>query len=137
MFWVVENSHSVIEKLDSINVRKKAKEISTYDFKTLYTKIDHENLVDKLNGIIDFAFKGGNAKVIRFNYYGAYWSQTRNGKNFFTKNSLKLVVKHLIQNCYFQIGNLLLSQIIGIPMGIDPAPFWAITSFYHHMKATF
>ena len=124
-FWVVENSGEVIKKLDNINARKKAKEISTYDFKTLYTKIDHDNLVDKLNGIIDFVFKGGKAKVIRFNEYGAFWSKKRNGKNFFTKNSLKFVVKYLIKNCYFQIGDLLLSQIIGIPMGIDPAPFWA------------
>ena len=124
-FWVVENSGAVIEKLDKINVRKKAKEISTYDFKTLYTKIDHANLVEKLNSIIDFVFKGGKAKVIRFNDYRAYWSKSRKGKTFFTKNSLKSVVKHLIENCHFHIGNLLLSQIIGIPMGIDPAPFWA------------
>ena len=124
-FWVVENSGFVIKKMDSINARKNAKEISTYDFKTLYTKIDHDNLMTKLNGVIDFAFKGGKAKVIRFNEYGAFWSKSRSGKNFFTKDSLKFVVKHLVKNCYFQIGDLLLSQIIGIPMGIDPAPFWA------------
>ena len=64
-FWVVENSGAVIKKLDNINVRKKAKEISTYDFKTLYTNIDHDNLVGKLNGVIDFAFKGGKSKVIQ------------------------------------------------------------------------
>ena len=124
-FWVVENSSTVIGKLDSINARKKAKEISTYDFKTLYTKIEHVNLVEKLNSVIDFAFKGGKGKVIRFNNFKAYWAKSKSGKSFFTKNSLKCVVKYLIENCHFQIGNLLLSQIIGIPMGIDPAPFWA------------
>ena len=124
-FWVIENSSTVIETLNNINARKKAKEISTFDFKTLYTNIDHANLVEKLNGIIDFAFKGGKGKVIRFNDYGAYWSKKTTGKKFFTKNSLKAVVKHLIESCYFKIGNLVLSQIIGIPMGIDPAPFWA------------
>ena len=55
-FWVVENSSPVINKLSSINSKKRAKEISTFDFKTLYTKIDHSNLIERLNNIIDFAF---------------------------------------------------------------------------------
>ena len=60
-----------------------------------------------------------------FNNYRAYWAKKRRGKSYFTKNTLKTVVRHLIENCFFQIGNLLLFQSIGIPMGIDPAPFWA------------
>ena len=63
--------------------------------------------------------------MIRFNEYRGFWSKNRNGKNFFTIISLKLGVKNLVKNCIFQIGDLLLSRIIGIPMGIDPAPFWA------------
>ena len=35
-----------------------------------------------------------------------------------------------MQNCYFMLGNLLLKQKIGIPMGIDPAPFWAKLVLY-------
>ena len=30
-----------------------------------------------------------------------------------------------MQNCYFTVANSLLRQKIGIPMGIDPTPFWA------------
>ena len=132
-FWVVENSSPVINKLSSINSKKRAKEISTFDFKTLYTKIDHSNLIERLNNIIDFVFKGGSRKFIAFNDYGsAFWAKKRLGKRFFTKNSLKLVVKHLIVNCHFQVGNLLLCQIIGIPMGIDPAPFWANLYLYSY-----
>lgn len=132
-FWVIENSSPVINKLSSINSKKRAKEISTFDFKTLYTKIDHSNLIERLNNIIDFAFKGGSRKFIAFNDYGnAFWAKKRFGKRYFTKTSLKSVVKHLIVNCHFQIGNLLLCQIIGIPMGIDPAPFWANLYLYSY-----
>ena len=35
----------------------------------------------------------------------------------------KGLVKHLHVECHFQIGHFIFSQIIGIPMGIDPAPF--------------
>ena len=43
----------------------------------------------------------------------------------FSKSTLKTSPKDLIQNCYFMVGNSLLRQKIDIPMGIDPAPFWA------------
>ena len=35
------------------------------------------------------------------------------------------VVTFLIKNCYFTIGDMVFKQDIGIPMGIDPAPFWS------------
>ena len=43
-----------------------------------------------------------------------------------------MTVKHLIQNCYFSVGNVVMRQAIGIPMGIDPAPFWANLFLYQY-----
>ena len=45
---------------------------------------------------------------------------------------LKITVKHLIENCYFTVGNCVMKQGIGIPMGIDPAPFWANLYLYSY-----
>ena len=45
------------------------------------------------------------------------------GSIAFSKSILKTSSKHLIQNCYFMVGNSLLRQKIGIPMGIDSATF--------------
>ena len=42
-----------------------------------------------------------------------------------SKTDLKTAVKYLITECHFTVGNVVFSQVIGIPMGIDPAPFWA------------
>ena len=50
----------------------------------------------------------------------------------FSRHSLKTAVKHLIQNCFFTVGNSVLRQAIGIPMGIDPAPFWANLFLYQY-----
>ena len=76
-------------------------------------------------------FEGGSRKVIRLSRYGqAYWG-TRSAKYpSFSKNTLKLAVAHLIQNCHFTVGNYVMRQCIGIPMGIDPAPFWANLYLY-------
>ena len=43
------------------------------------------------------------------------------------------MTSHLIQECYFTVGNLLFLQSIGIPMGIDPVPFWANLYLYHYV----
>ena len=128
-FWVVQNSSPVLDKLHKINLKSNAHCISTFDFKTLYTKIEHNNLVKVLNDIIDLAFKGGKRKIIAFDDYKAFWAIKRRKKSF-TKEKLKAVVKHLVQECHFEVGNCTLSQIIGIPMGIDPAPFWANLYLY-------
>ena len=42
-FWVIENSKPVIEKLEKVNSQRGAKDISTYDFSTLYTKLPHDD----------------------------------------------------------------------------------------------
>ena len=41
------------------------------------------------------------------------------------KQQIKDAVAFLLFNCYFTVGPKIFSQIIGIPMGSDPAPFFA------------
>ena len=60
----------------------------------------------------------------------AYWGRKSKYKVGFTASSLKRSLRHLIENCYFLVGNTMLRQQIGIPMGIDPAPFWANLFLY-------
>ena len=45
----------------------------------------------------------------------------------FTKSLLKEAIKFLLHNCFFSIGNIIMIQVIGVPMGSDPAPFFAIS----------
>ena len=99
-----------------------AKCISTYDFSTLYTKIEHSSLIEVLNSLVDFVFKGGIRESIRIEGKKAFWSSHKD--NIFNKDNIKLAIRHLIRECYFTVGNKLFIQTIGIPMGIDPAPFW-------------
>ena len=130
-FWVIKNSTKVISDLDKINRRKNAKSISTFDFATLYTKIPHDQLIEALCEAIDFAFKGGNKKYLAFSGKLAFWTN-KNGSQHFTQSTLKVAVKHLITCCYFHVGNMLFIQTIGMPMGIDPAPFWANIYLYSY-----
>ena len=54
------------------------------------------------------------------------------GKQTLSRNKFKALVKHLITNTYFIVGNLIVHQSIGIHMGIDPAPFWANLYLYYY-----
>ena len=133
LFWVIQNSKPVIDKIKHINASKKAKSIATYDFSTLYTKIPHEDLIKNLNEIIDLAFAGGTNKYIIASETKAYWAKDKKDKcTYFTRSTLKDTVTHLIKESYFQIGDITLIQKIGIPMGIDPAPFWANLYLHRH-----
>ena len=125
-FWVVDNSSSILSKINKCNVKKNAKSIATFDFATLYTKIPHDRLIETLYAVIDFVFKSSSKSKRKFictNFKSAFWTKTSAGN--FSKKSIKDAVHHLITECHFTIGNVVFSQIIGIPMGIDPAPFWA------------
>ena len=131
-FWVIQNVDPVLAAMNKINGKKSAKRISCFDFSTLYTNIPHDKLLEKLNNLVDFAFKGGNRNNICFNFNGsAYWGRKAK-KKCFTKRSLKVALDHLISNCYFTVGNIVMRQKIGIPMGIDPAPFWANLFLYSY-----
>ena len=130
-FWVLQNANPVLDSIKRINRKKGAKSLATYDFSTLYTKLPHVKLVKELLKLIDFCFEGGKKTYIKINNWGrAFWGKKTKDSIGFTKNQLKVAVKHLIENCYFTVGNTVLRQAIGIPMGIDPAPFWANLFLY-------
>ena len=130
-FWVLQNIEPILDIIKKINRKKSAKSISTYDFSTLYTKLPHAKLIKELEKLIEFTFEGGDRNYIKINKWGkASWGKKSKNSTGYTRHSLKVAIKHLIQNCFFIVGNVVLRQAIGIPMGIDPAPFWANLFLY-------
>ena len=121
----------MLDIIKRINRKTSAKSITTYDFSTLYTKIPHTKLIKELHNLINFTFEGGDRNYIKVNKRGkASWGKKSKYSMGYTQNSLRIAVKHLIENCFFTVGNVVMRQAIGIPMGIDPAPFWANLFLY-------
>ena len=52
------------------------------------------------------------------------------GQRMYSKHSIKAVFDFVIDNAFFQVGSKMFRQIIGIPMGSDPAPFIANLFLY-------
>ena len=57
------------------------------------------------------------------------------GITFFLLNYFLKAIKFLLHNCFFSIGNIIMIQVIGRPLGSDPAPFFA-NSFQPTKKLT-
>jgi hypothetical protein len=124
--WIAQNNHKVLESIDKINRRGNAKSISTYDFSSLYTNIPHDKLLMVLNAIVDFAFNGGTREYISVTKSGAnYVKNITNVKQWYTQTTIKKCIKFILENCQFTVGQSVYRQKIGIPMGSDPAPFFA------------
>ena len=57
------------------------------------------------------------------------------GNNSLVKYDLDKILsatKFLLDNCHFKFGNKLFRQIVGIPMGSDPAPYFANLFLYRY-----
>ena len=132
-FWIIQNTKPIIQSINNLNRRNAAKSLSTFDFSTLYTKIPHDKLKEVLNNIIDFAFKGGTREYIKVYNSTAYWTKTSSRRdNLYTREQIKESLKYLIDNSFFSVGSDIFRQVIGIPMGSDPAPFFANLFLYYY-----
>ena len=97
----------------------------------MYTTLPSDKLIKRLCNVIDFVFERGNrAHICIFKNYVVYWGKKSKDNIAFSKSTLTTSLKHLVQNCYFMVGNSLLRQKIGMPMGVDPAPSWANLFLY-------
>ena len=112
-FWVVQNSFPIATKLNKIDVKKKAKSISTSDFSTLYTTIWHKLLLKVLSEVIKFVFKSKVTKRIAFSITSNYRTSKGAGRRYFTKQTLVNAISILISKCfYIQLVTWFLNKIL-------------------------
>ena len=45
--------------------------------------------------------------------------------SYICKNNLKQNVEFVLSNCFFKVKVKVFQQVIGIPIGLDPAPFFS------------
>ena len=109
-FWVIQNNSLPLQCINKINNRKNAKQISTFNFSTLYTEIPYYKLFDILYKVLAFVFRGGTRDYIIIHKQScASWSSKKRGHHFiFTKSLLKEAIKFLLHNCFFSIGNIIM-----------------------------
>ena len=135
-FWTIQNSYPVISSINKLNKRKAAKSMSTFDFSTLYNKIPHAKLLYVLNEINDFAFKAGTRDYVTVYNSGGFWLRSKSKtRRSYSLHEIKSCLKFLINNSVLQVGSKIFRQVIGIPIGSDPTPFFAnLFLFFYKSK---
>lgn len=77
------------------------------------------------NKLTDF-FKEKRREFISFDAHGAKWTKERRAREVvLTKSTLC---------CEFKLGSRTFRQIVRIPMGLNPQPFFVVIYFYTDMK---
>ena len=131
-FWCIDNHNEVLNTLDRLNKKRGARSIATYDFSTLYTTIPHNKLIDVLSKIVDSVFNDSTRIYICEGKKTAYWVKGNSSKNMYTGKDVKDCLTFLINNAYFRIGKTIFRQKVGIPIGSDPAPFFANMFLFYY-----
>jgi hypothetical protein len=121
-FWIINNNKPIIDTMEKLSKQNKAVSISTFDFTTLYTTIDHHELISKLSYIVDLAFKSSRHKFIRIYHKSATWSNSEGQSLYFDKNKLIEGIRFIIENTFITFGKSIFRQKVGIPMGTNSAP---------------
>ena len=127
-FWVVKNSTEVLNTLPKV---RRASHLDSFDFSTLYTKIPHSLLKERMAKLITDAFSCRNASHIKINekVTQARWSnKTQNdnaGEFHVDVHHLMEMFNFLVDNIFIEVGSKIFQQVIGIPMGTDCAPLVA------------
>ena len=125
-FFIINNFQKISSDIETLNSRPSEKQISTFDFTSLYTKLTHERLKNNMEWYVDTAFKG--AKLRGQKFLSVYHNSTRwvskhnENSNSFDCASFKSIIKFLVDNVYFEFGEFVMRQIIGIPMGLKHSP---------------
>ena len=128
--FIVDNRNKIIEFMDKCNLDKsKNKCVSTWDFSTLYTKIPHVKLKDKMRKFITKMFDiNPDKEYITYNKKGGYAYYTKTlSKTHISFSCIDLInnVDIIIDNSYVIYNDNVYRQIVGIPMGTNCAPFLA------------
>ena len=94
----------------------------TFDIKDMYTNLEHNIIIKHVEWLLDFVLSKSRRKIICIPKFGkdkVCWGRSFNPNKSSHIQFIDLVniVKLDIKNCYMRLGNYILQQIVGIPMG--------------------
>jgi len=103
--WILKNSKNLVEDLDK-KERLPYKNISTWDFSTLYTSIPHQDLIDRITKLIVSVFNKTQHRYINVRNNKAFFSSTTyKGYHSWDVSRFVELLEFLINNIFVKFGN--------------------------------
>ena len=131
--YTILNNEDILNCVKDVNENSLARNIETFDFSTLYTKLSHDDIKTAITFAINLAFNRNKYKpyLSVYNSSAAWVKKPRTTTVHFTSSNLIKCVCFIIDNSYFILGELVFRQLIGIPIGVDPGPFIANLTLWY------
>ena len=131
--WIINNNEPLLECFSNYIDNDRARNIQTYDFSTLYTKLKHDEIKMALSDVVKLAFKHSKCNFISIYESGFAWVKKPRESTFrFDIDLLMETIDFILDNSYFSMGNNIFRQIIGVPIGVDPGPYIANLTLYYY-----
>jgi len=132
--FMIQNNEKILSCIDNINENGFARNIQTYDFSTLYTKLSHRDIKAALSTVVKLAFSRNKSKsfISVYNTSAGWVKNPRKTTVHFSADKLIEAICFIIDNSYFRIGELIFQQLIGVPIGIDPGPLFANLTLWYY-----
>lgn len=111
--WMIESSQEAIERLSCI---ERVTHFASYDFSTLFTELEHDDIIESIGFLLDLAFANAKTDYIRVNAYGCTYDYSKPIGDLH-KNQVKQLLKDTVANNYITFCGLILHQQKGIGMG--------------------
>jgi hypothetical protein len=142
--WFIDSFNEVTNWLRRLDrpVDKTQRCLQTYDFSTMYTTLDLEDIVRSVRYAVREAF-GDRHMYIVFNGYtqAATWYDFDTSgpvpppTSRFVGEQVTKMIHILVHNTFIQNGGHIRQQFIGLPMGTNPTPHLAdLTCFAHEAR---
>ena len=142
--WVINKHDRVrqcMNKMNSNGIKPHKEGMSSHDFSSMYTTLDHKILLQLLDEFIDLVFttehtKSANRRILLLKKGGTFeWTNKKASEDtrttqHFDARRLKGWIHYLINNMYVEVGGALFQQVVGIPMGTNSAPMIANLSLF-------
>ena len=149
--WVISNSKQMRQRMARMQDAKLKPGIGgqqTYDFSTMYTSMKLDEVEKKMEEYVDLVFEyqkqhDGKStdrhqeKVILVKHKGAGGWRVKSddqhdtkSKKYITADRIKKWIKYLLGELYVKVGNQIMRQDIGLPMGTSCSPFLANLVLY-------
>ena len=139
--WVLPDSAAFMPVVHDFNASRSIEQhdfppfLHQFDFERLYTELDQADLIDKLHQFVDMAFarhpnsalKISNRQKNNFKWVSLARVPIRpsNRESYMSCQQVKDLISLIVRHAYARVGDAVFKQVKGIPMGVNPACFFA------------
>ena len=111
--WSISSSSEFLDRINTLEIWS----MQVYDFSTLYTNLNLQDVEESLHELCDLLFKG-QYKYICVNAQKAFFARKKyNGFSCFDKDLFNKAISFFLNNTYVCFAGFVLKQTKGVPMG--------------------